>query len=104
MADKKGPDCMGRLGRSRAGQSGCPFRPPSGNGRAFPFGISDTLESFADLEYLSTLHLIEPVWTGGNLPGTLSSNVSAAYPPVSGWPETTAACVMPSGETPNGSS
>jgi type 1 glutamine amidotransferase len=40
--------------------------------------ISDTLESFADLEYLSTLHLIVPVWTGGNLPGTLSSNVSAA--------------------------
>lgn len=40
--------------------------------------VSDTLDAFADAERLMGLHLIVPIWTGGNLAGELCRNVSAA--------------------------
>ncbi|NLX92659.1 MAG: hypothetical protein GXZ02_02135 [Clostridiales bacterium] len=40
--------------------------------------LSDTLESYADLDFLKSLHLIVPIWTGGNLSGELCGNVSKA--------------------------
>jgi len=40
--------------------------------------VSDTLDAYADVEYLKTLHLIVPIWTGGKLSGELCSNVSKA--------------------------
>lgn len=40
--------------------------------------LSDTLESYSDLDFLKSLHLIVPVWTGGTLSGELCSNVSKA--------------------------
>ncbi len=40
--------------------------------------LSDTLESYADLDFLKSLHLIVPIWTGGKLSGELCSNVSKA--------------------------
>ncbi len=40
--------------------------------------LSDTLEAYADLEFLKSLHLIVPVWTGGKLSGELCGNVSKA--------------------------
>ncbi|MDR1630338.1 MAG: ThuA domain-containing protein [Oscillospiraceae bacterium] len=40
--------------------------------------VSDTLEAYADLDFLMSLHLICPVWTGGRLSGDLCRNVSRA--------------------------
>lgn len=40
--------------------------------------LSDTLEAYADADFLKTLHLIVPIWTGGKLSGELCSNVSKA--------------------------
>jgi len=40
--------------------------------------LSQTLEAYADLEFLKSLHLIVPIWTGGNLSGELCGNVSKA--------------------------
>lgn len=40
--------------------------------------LSDTLESYSDLDFLKSLHLIVPIWTGGNLSGELCGNVSKA--------------------------
>ena len=40
--------------------------------------ISDSLDAFADAEYLKSLHLICPIWTGGDLSGEYCRNVSEA--------------------------
>jgi type 1 glutamine amidotransferase len=40
--------------------------------------VADKLEAFSDLEMLMGLHLIVPIWTGGNLSGELCKNVSKA--------------------------
>ena len=40
--------------------------------------LSQTLEAYADMEFLKSLHLIVPIWTGGNLSGELCGNVSKA--------------------------
>ncbi|PWL51676.1 MAG: hypothetical protein DBY36_04820 [Clostridiales bacterium] len=40
--------------------------------------VSDTLDAFADAERLMGLHLIVPIWTGGNLSGELCRNVGRA--------------------------
>jgi type 1 glutamine amidotransferase len=40
--------------------------------------LSDTLEAYADLDFLKSLHLIVPIWTGGKLNGELCGNVSKA--------------------------
>lgn len=40
--------------------------------------ISDTLESFSDYEKLLSLHLIIPIWTGGELDRDCTKNVSEA--------------------------
>ena len=40
--------------------------------------ISDTLDAYADFEFLKTLHLIVPIWTGGELKGEYTKNVSRA--------------------------
>ncbi|MEI6578488.1 MAG: ThuA domain-containing protein [Eubacteriales bacterium] len=40
--------------------------------------MSQTLEAYADLDFLKSLHLIVPIWTGGNLSGDLCGNVSKA--------------------------
>lgn len=40
--------------------------------------LSDTLESFSDLNFLKNLHLIVPIWTGGKLADDLCTNVSKA--------------------------
>ncbi|NLP48669.1 MAG: hypothetical protein GX345_06975 [Clostridiales bacterium] len=40
--------------------------------------LSQTLDAYADLDFLKSLHLIVPVWTGGNLTHELCTNVSKA--------------------------
>ncbi len=40
--------------------------------------VSDTLEAYADLDFLMSLHLICPIWTGGDLNGDLTKNISFA--------------------------
>jgi uncharacterized protein len=40
--------------------------------------LSDALEAYADLDFLKSLHLIVPIWTGGKLSGELCGNVSRA--------------------------
>ncbi len=40
--------------------------------------LSQTLESYNDIEFLKELHLIVPIWTGGQLSGELCNNVSKA--------------------------
>ena len=40
--------------------------------------VSDTLDAFADGEKLNALHLIVPIWTGGELKGEYTQNVSRA--------------------------
>ncbi len=40
--------------------------------------LSQTLETYSDFEFLMNLHLIVPIWTGGNLSGELCKNVSKA--------------------------
>jgi len=40
--------------------------------------LSDTLDAYADLEMLKSLHLIVPIWTGGKLSGELCGNISKA--------------------------
>lgn len=40
--------------------------------------LSDTLESFSDLDFLKNLHLIVPIWTDGKLSGELCTNISKA--------------------------
>lgn len=40
--------------------------------------VEDTLDAFADFERLSQLHLIVPIWTGGELKGEYTTNVSKA--------------------------
>lgn len=37
--------------------------------------VSDTTEAYADGEFLKTLHLIVPIWTGGSLEGDRTHNV-----------------------------
>jgi type 1 glutamine amidotransferase len=44
----------------------------------FSVTVSDNLESFADLEYLKSLHLIIPIWTMGEIDQKLSNNVIQA--------------------------
>ncbi|HOO25394.1 MAG TPA: ThuA domain-containing protein [Clostridiales bacterium] len=40
--------------------------------------LSQTLDTYSDLDYLKSLHLIVPIWTGGKLDGALCTNVSKA--------------------------
>lgn len=44
----------------------------------FEVDVQDTLEAFADVEYLKSLDLIIPVWTMGEIDQKLVDNVSAA--------------------------
>ena len=44
----------------------------------FDVTVSDTLDSYDDFEHLLTLDLIVPIWTGGNLDGDKTVNVSRA--------------------------
>lgn len=44
----------------------------------FEVDVSDSLEAFADAEYLHSLDLIVPVWTMGRIEPALVNNVSAA--------------------------
>jgi uncharacterized protein len=47
-------------------------------GEGFSVDVSDTLEAFADADYLKSLDLIVPHWTMGQIEKQLVSNVSAA--------------------------
>ncbi len=40
--------------------------------------LSQDLEAYSDLDFLKSLHLIVPIWTGGKLSGELCTNVSKA--------------------------